>query len=205
MKKLTKMILAFLAIAVCGGTLLCQQAKADPMITGTIGFIGTVNLNTPTVETATAVTGWHFVGNTGSPLVAIADGSFAPALGTFATFSTPWTFTAGATPLWSVLAGGFTFDLFAGSTVVHTGSGTTASVTVMGTGIVHGVGYADTVGTWSFTTQNPPSGGGPTAVFSFSSSTGTPTVPDGGATVGLLGLALTAIETLRRRMNASKA
>jgi VPDSG-CTERM motif len=51
---------------------------------------------------------------------------------------------------------------------------------------------------WNFTVQGDPSNG----VFSFSG--GSEAIPDGGATVALLGLALTGIEGIRRKLMRGK-
>ncbi len=188
-----KSFLALLALISFG--LFAQQTHAT-LINGAIGFTGTVELNTASAGTATQVTAWHYTGTTGSPLVNAADGDFLGTLGTFATFTAPWTFTSGLSPLWTV--GGFTFDLLTSAIVtqgfdVH-GMG---YVTVSGTGIVSHAGFDNTFGTWNFTTQDP-SSGGQQPVFSFSAA-GQAT-PDGGSTVALLGLTLAGIEGLRRKL-----
>jgi hypothetical protein len=107
-----------------------------------------------------------------------------------ATFSAPWLFDPSTpTPaLWSV--GGFTFDLIA-STIVFQGNG---FLSVSGTGTISGNGFDPTFGTWSFSTQNPSAKG----IFSFSAAG--QAVPDGGSAVALLGIALTGMEVLRRRL-----
>jgi hypothetical protein len=106
--------------------------------------------------------------------------------------------------LWSYTASDgdtFTFNLNAGSTVTFTGSGSTESVTVQGSGIITKtagpIAFDPTVGTWSFTTQNPP-GGASSTIFSFSAAS--QAVPDGGLTVAFLGFALVGIEGLRRKL-----
>jgi VPDSG-CTERM motif len=84
----------------------------------------------------------------------------------------------------------FTFDLLV-STIVFQGNG---FLSVSGTGTISGNGFDPTFGTWSFSTQNPSSNG----IFSFSAAG--QAVPDGGSAVALLGLALTGIEVLRRKL-----
>jgi hypothetical protein len=57
-----------------------------------------------------------------------------------------------------------------------------------------GNGFDPTFMTWSFTTQDPRTGR--PRVFSFSAASGS--VPDGGSTVALLGLAIVGVEALRQ-------
>jgi hypothetical protein len=197
MKTFTKTILAVLATGLISCALFSQQAQAD-MITGTITFGGAVNLNTASAGTATAVTGWHGFGGVGNPLVVDADGDFltyvTPGVSS-AVFATPWSFNSGAVAnFWSV--GGFTFNLVASSIFAQGGS--PAGVIVTGYGWISGNGFDPTYGTWAFTTQDP--GAGQPARFSFSAASGT--VPDSGSTVALLGLAIVAVEVLRRRQKA---
>lgn len=203
MKTLNKTILAVLATGLISCALFSQQAQAVP-ITGNITFAGTVTLDTASAGTATAVVagGWHGTGGLGMPEVMSRDGSFTAfvALGAPTTFTAlQWNFNspggqAGA--FWSV--GGFTFNLTASS--IFSQGGFPATVTVIGTGIISGNGFTPTVGTWSFSSQDPAAGQPP--VFSFSAATGA--VPDSGSTVAFLGLALAGVEALRRKMRTAK-
>jgi hypothetical protein len=182
--KISKTILAVLTIGVLTCGLFSQQVQATP-INGNITFFGTVTLNTGNVNNATAVTAWHGLGGAGLPFVASADGDFSGLTGMGTTFHAPWSFNSGPVlGLWTV--GGFTFDLIASSK--------TGSLVVDGTGTVSGNGFDATAGVWHFTTQGPKAQG----VFSFSAATGV--VPDGGSAAALLGLALTGLEVLRRRL-----
>jgi hypothetical protein len=96
-----------------------------------------------------------------------------------------------ATPgLWSV--GGFTFDLLSATVLVQNAK----TLSIEGTGIVSGNGFDPTA--MDFTTQS--SGGKTRTTFSFSANGVAVGVPDGGSAVALLGLALTGIELLRRRL-----
>ena len=205
MKTLTKTILAVLATGLISCALFSQQAQADPMITGTITFGGSVNLDTASAGTATMVTGWHGFGGVGNPLVVDADGDFLangvmPGVST-ATFAVPWTFNSGAVAaFWSVTTTTttFTFNLVASSIFMQ--GGNPAGVVVTGYGWITAPGFAPTYGTWAFSTQDPPAG--QPARFSFSAATGT--VPDSGSTVAFLGLALIGVEALRRRIRTSR-
>jgi hypothetical protein len=177
-----KTILAVLAMGALSCALFSQQAQAVP-ITGNITFSGGVQFEPGNVNTATEAESWHSV------VVNGADGSFTGLTGSSATFQGEWTFVLAQPALWTV--GGFTFDLNAGSIVLQGGG----FINISGTGTISGNGFTPTAGNFTFSSQNPGSHG----QFSFSAS-GTTSVPDGGSAVALLGIALTGIEVLRRRL-----
>ena len=185
-------ISVFFALGLISCALFVQQAQAVP-ITGAITFAGGVELDSTTVNTATRVTGWLDEGGF-MPTVQSVSGSFSSvAVGTTTIFTPTWSFNSGPIPLfWSV--GGFTFNLI-GSHIFFQGGG---FLNVVGTGTIIGNGYNPTFGHWSFTVQDDASNG----VFSFSGGT---TVPDGGRTVALLGLALAVIEGIRRKLRNAKS
>ena len=191
--KLSKTILAVLATGVLSCGLFSQQAQAAP-ITGDIQFAGEVAFDTNSLATATTVVTWFDVfHNAGFSSVTSATGDFGSILpGTQATMAQPWIFTPStATPgLWSV--GGFTFNLTSSTVEIQNAS----TLVITGTGVVSGNGFDPTAMDWSFTTQS--SGGKTRTTFSFSANG--LAVPDGGSAVALLGLALTGIEVLRRRL-----
>jgi hypothetical protein len=195
-----KVILAILVsgFVTCG--LFTQATQAVP-INGAITFAGGCELDTGTVNTATTVTGWLDQGGM-MPHVQSSSGDLSGA-GPLAVFTAPWTFISGAHPaLWTVVAGGitFTFNLSA-SHVVSQGGG---FVNVAGTGILTASsGFDPTAFTWSFSAQDPPAGTPIPLVFSFSASG--QTIPDGGATVALLGLALAGIEGIRRKLKRANS
>jgi hypothetical protein len=184
---------------------LTQTLQAVPIVGG-IGFQGAVQLNTSSSATATAVTAWV------SPSVLLTSGAFTTVANlTPVNFASGnWYFNSATAPsgsfpinsFWSV--GNFTFQLLS-SYIVNQGGipGSTASVTVNGTGIVsvtgsNPSGYSPTVMSWSFTTQDPSIG--QPASYTFSAST--VSVPDGGATVMLLGIALSGVALLRKQFTA---
>ncbi len=191
-----KTIIAILVSGVVACGLLTQQAQAVPL-SGSITFAGGCSMDTGTVNTATMVTAWlDQMGN--MPTVQSRSGDFIPfvAMGATATFTAPWTFVSGSHPaFWTV--GGFTFDLTS-SSIIFQGSG---SVNVSIDGMVSGHGFTPTVFHGNFSSQDPPAGSPP--IFSFSMSFGS--VPDGGATVALLGLALAGIEGIRRKVQRAKS
>ena len=190
----SKTILVFFALGLISCALCVQQAQAVP-ITGAITFAGGVTLDTGTVNTATQVLTW--LDESGDmPTVQSGSGSFAGLDGATATFAFPWSFNT-AIPIaafWTV--GGFTFNLIASTIISQIGDG---FLLVSGTGTISGPGYANTTGvTWSFSVQDDASNG----VFSFSG--GSEAIPDGGATVALLGLSLAGIEGIRRKLRRAK-
>jgi hypothetical protein len=166
-------------------------------IMGNIDFVGGVHLDNVNLGSATTVATWFDISqNPGHSTVLIADGSFSGILpGTQADMFNGWVFNPStATPgLWSV--GGFTFDLVS-ATVMNQSN---FFLNVLGSGTIHGIGLDDTPGTWSFTVDN--SSGLPHVRFGFAAENNS--VPDGGITVALLGIALVGVEVLRRKLKAA--
>ena len=193
MKNLTKTILAVLAIGFISCGLFSQQAQAT-LINGDIQFAGETRFDTNSLATAHRVVTWFDVfHNAGFSSVTSGTGDFAGIFpGTQATMAQPWIFNPSTpTPgLWSV--GGFTFDLLTSTIVTQNAQ----FLSISGTGIVSGNGFDPTNMEWSFSSQN--AGGRPRTIFSFSANG--VAVPDGGSAVALLGLALTGIEVLRRKL-----
>jgi hypothetical protein len=183
-----------LGVAVAVAAALTQSIQAIP-VNGNIGFTGGVTYDTSSAATATEVTSWI------APIATLRSGAFlAVPFATPATFtSSVWTFSStGINPFWSV--GGFTFQLLSSFVFQQGGTpGSTGFVVVDGTGIVSGNGYDPTVMSWSFTSQDPKSGTNPDS-WTFSASASS--VPDGGATVMLLGIALSGVALLRRKLTA---
>jgi hypothetical protein len=183
-----KTILAVLVMGALSCGLFSQQAQAAH-INGTISFIGAVDFDHP-VGTATTVNqfysaishiaGFSTVFNTTGDFSAITPG-------TLATMSVPWQFNPSmATPgLWSV--GGFSFDLMSATVVTQLPN----FINISATGVIHGAGFEDTAGTFTFTvTDNRRFNVGFVAVGR--------AVPDGGTTVMLLGLGISALGMARR-------
>src|SRR5580765_3887751 len=163
MKKLIKLTLATTAMIFSIGA-----AQALPIMTGGISFAGGYTPNDNNLTVATTIT-------FGPTAVFGTAGSFAsvPLFSPVAMFS-PLAINPPVVPasaLWSV--GGFTFNL---STLSEFPPPTANTLTLVGDGIVHNALFNDTPGTWIATFN---SAGG---TFSWSSSTGV--VPDGGLTVG---------------------
>lgn len=167
-----------------------QQAQGA-MIDGAITFAGGAVYDTMTLATATRVNTWSDV------TVQSRDGDFASFVnvGDAVTMAAPWIFSPSTpTPgLWTV--GGFTYDLDSATVVLQNAD----FLIIQGSGTISGNGFDPTPGIWSFTSQSPDADG----VFSFSASVDAQGVPEGGATVALLGLALAGIEVLRRKLAAA--
>lgn len=190
--KLTSKIVATMAIIAFTSS---AQAVSLQSIVGEINFVGTAALNGP-ITTATGVQTWTGGAAGGLPgAAALINGDFSSvSVNTPVTFAAPWLF-ANATPsLWQV--GGFSFDI--GSSLVVRGPTIPGSsfLAVTGTGFIKKDGFRNTPGTFSFTTQGPDG----ESTFSFSSTV--KSVPDGGATLALLGvsfLGLGGVSRLIRR------
>ncbi len=186
-----KLLLTVCAIgASCA--LLASNTHAAP-ITGSITFSGGVQLNSSSAGTATAVLSWFTEAGV-MPAVSSTSGTFESVpIGTIANFTNNYQFNmVGAFLLWQV--GGFTFTLNQ-SNIVFQGPG---FVTVQGFGTLAGNGFDPTAGIWRFTSQDPAAGTPPT--FSFSASTQALGVPEGGATLALLGLGLAGVAGLRHKL-----
>ena len=176
-----------LTLSVLSAALFASEAQAV-MVDGAITFAGGAKFDTNSLATATRVNTFKNV------KVMSEDGDFEGFVADedAVTMAMPYIFTPStATPgLWSV--GGFTFDL-ASSTVVLQNAN---FLLISGTGTITGNGFDPTEGTWSFTAQSPSANG----VFSFSASGDFNPVPDGGSTVALLGLGLTCVWMIRRKI-----
>ena len=139
----------------------------------------------------TVVTWFDIFLNPGHANVLSSDGDFSVVLpGTQSDMFNGWVFNP-STPtlgLWSV--GGFTFDLTSATII----SQSNFFLNVLGTGTVSGNGFDPTAATFSFTVDN--SNGQPRFRFGFAAESAS--LPDGGATVMLLGAGLSALGMARR-------
>jgi hypothetical protein len=187
--KISKTILAVLATGALGCALFSQQAQAS-QINGDILLIGRVTLD-GTLNTATTVTQWFaaITNDVGKTTVAATTGDFTSIpLGSEATMAAPWVFVP-STPIngfWSV--GGFSFDLLSVTSVTRP----PGFLNIVATGTIHGAGFDDTPGTFRFTVT------GTGVRFGFAAHTTGTGVPDGGSTVMLLGLGISALGIARR-------
>lgn len=182
MKKTFTTIIGVAAIAMT----LTQTARAVP-ITGNIGMSGAVILDSNDAQTATEVVGWE------NTVVNGRSGSFASiANNTAVAMASPWFFNSGAlNNFWVV--GGFSFNLI--SSQISTQNGIFLDVLLSGT--VTGNGFDKTAFSGSFQLANPPSNSG---LDKFTSRLSFTSVPDGGNTVLLLGMACVGMYVLKRKL-----
>jgi len=190
---MTKKILAILTVAVVSMA-LCQNAAAIA-ISGKVDMVGSLNLNTTSLATATGVNSFG-----PASVIPTPNGAFLGTAGSSVTF-TPFNWSPPSTPvipLWSFTSGGWTYTFNLG--VISFVSQNSSFVNLAGSGIlsITGLGspYDPTPGDWTFTITS--AGQDPDFRFGFVSSTAA--VPDGGMTVALLGLALVGVEGLRRKL-----
>ena len=190
-----KLTLAAVAVLLAFGT----SAKAV-QISGSINFAGGADLN-GTVASATAIT---FI----APMI-----TTTPNTGSYATVPaavpvnfhnfTFAPFTAPVPDLWDFSYLGVTYSFTAVTQQApqrNTADPLTQSLVLQGTGYANITGFEQTNGNW-IVTVNTADGG---TTFSFSaSSSATPSIPDGGGTVVLLGLALSGVALLRRKLLGS--
>ena len=168
-------------------------AMAIP-ITGSIGFTGTI-ADVGNWQTVNSIT--FLSAETECP-GATCTGTYGGVLdATPVTFASPFNF-GGALPinnLWSFGPGGFAFDLLA-ITMPITRVGTTDSggLIIIGTGTLRATGFDPTPGTFSFSANSTQT------EFRFGATNeAVAQVPDGGSTLGLLGLGLLGLSSIRRR------
>jgi len=159
-------------------------------INGVIGFTGGASLDNANLALATQVVEWDT-----TTVSVLHTGDFAGIpTNTAVMLAKPWnlnTASPGIVDFWKV--GGFSFDLTSSTRFYDPSGG--GFLSASGYGMIKKVGFEATEGTWSFSTQNPGAGN----VFTFSASGAA--VPDGGATVALLGVSLLGLHGLRRKFS----
>src|SRR5262245_41287400 len=180
-------------LAVAFGVLLFAHAARAAPITGGIGFAGSI---APVPNWATV----NAIDVTGNMAVVLCT-PISPCSGSFAVFNSPnmqtatyndlVNFTGPIAPLW--VFDGFMFNLATITSITRAANG----IVLQGNGTLFGpAGFDPTGASWSFSADET------NTVFRFSSTTSsnaTPSVPDGGATATLLGLAFAGVAALRRR------
>ena len=148
MKTTPTLCICAAVIAFAGGFLNHDAEAASPYINGSISFRGSAYLN-GLLGSATAITNY-------SGILAIADtnGNYAPINNSSSVTWTPLTFSPTGTPvvpLWTTVSNGITYSFDATSmTVVYS---TTNFLTLLGSGIAHMTGHADTPGIWTVGAQ----------------------------------------------------
>ena len=185
--------------SVAAAVLALTQTMQATQLTGNIGFTGQVELNTSSPATASAVTSWIApeVEGTSGAFTVIANNTPVTFTSSTWNFNTPFTLT-GINPFWSV--DGFTFVLQSSYILSQGGTpGSTGYTVVDGSGYVSGNGYSQTEMSWNFTISDPPAND-TTPSWTFQASADS--VPDGGATVMLLGIALSGVGLLKKKLMA---
>jgi hypothetical protein len=189
---ISKTVLSVLAVTVLGCAAFTPNARAVA-ISGDIYFTGIGTLNgTPATATQITFTNPVDVEQT------ISTGNYGGfSSTTTATFATPFVFGAlgtvgpnSVTPLWSI-TDGLTYEFNLANITVNAIVGSQRLLEGTGTATISGGLYDPTPGYWTLSTS------GTGASISFSSFT---SVPDGGTTVALLGMALLGVDGLRRKL-----
>ncbi len=179
-------------LALTAGALVLMSAtvaQAAPItkIKGSIGLSGLYTVDDPDLTAATEITfaSTFALGGT-DDFSSIQDGD-AVVMATSLTFEP--LFSVNSNPLWSV--DGFTFEL-ASLAVTNESSN---FLSLSGAGILKNSNFADTTGTWaaSFNTSGN----------SFTWSSSTNSVPDGGATLSMFGLSLLGLRLARKKLMAN--
>lgn len=182
MKYLSRVLSGSVSITVAAMILHSSSAEAVT-IDGGISLAGAFTPNSPDLSTATEMT-------FGQAVVISSSGDFTMPMFTSVDMadSLVWDplFSVDSNPLWSV--GGFEFEL--NSLVVMNESAN--AITLQGMGNVTHADFESTTGTWVATFN-----GDGDSNFSWSSSTAS--VPDGGTSIALFGMALVGLGMIRRR------
>lgn len=176
-----------------------STAQATP-INGAIDMSGTVIMNNTALGSATAALGFSGVAVTGGPSGSYSTVTVGDAV-TWHAFGWP---SGSASPLWSFTDAGtgwtYSFNLATDSII----SQSDFFLNLLGTGTLTITGgtssFDPTAGAWSFTVSNPNGGPGANAQFSFANSQ--TSVPDGGTTAMLLGIALSGVALLKKKLTA---
>lgn len=169
---------------------LATSVQAVPIPSGSeIDMSGTVTLNSSDLNSATAATGFSSVTVGGT-----SSGIFAGLSGDSVSWN-PFSWNPVSLPspsLWTI-TGGYSFELT--SVSVYSQSSTFLNLT--GNGTLTAPGYDTTGGSWSFTVSNPT--GTPHATLDFTFANSQVSVPDGGMTAMMLGMALCGMALLFTR------
>ena len=161
-------------------------------INGSIAFNGTATFNSTPISGATSFTSL----SPGFTAFGQQTGDYSSVPNFYSASFTPFTFSptaASVTPLWSFTYSGDLYEFNATSmtssfdavrNIWNIGGAGTASIT----------GFTPTTGTWNL------SAGNQGASFFFGSAAVVSGVPDGGMTLAMLGLALSGLGLMRRKL-----
>lgn len=165
---------------------MIAQALSAPYIIGDITFVGGARLNGP-LGSATQINSFS-----APPTVISVDGDLA----LFANSGDPVLFTVpfkfGVSTAYPTLysVGGWNFELF--NSAIDTQNAN--FLAILGNGELSGNGYEPTPAIFKFSTQSPSAGG----IFSFSASSSSVDVPDGGDTMLLSAFPLLGLLVVRK-------
>ena len=172
----------------------CAVSVRATAINGSIDFNGNFTQNGGSPPDLTTATTLSVSGTT----VGAASGDLAGA--TLASFATPIGVNGNSPSLvggnlWSVQVGSYFFWLVVNTEVQGTTTSTELDLAGTGTLKSNNPGFSSTAGTWSidFTDNNP-------SKFTWQSASAN--IPDGGTTVLLLGVALSAMGLFRKKLMA---
>ncbi len=186
----TKLIKFLMVPAVIAS--LSMSAEAIP-ITGQIDLSGTATADSSDFLTATEFESFTGVTVGGAPsgtYAGVADGQAVSMANPVVFAPTP---VLPVSPLWTFTIGTTTYDFNLKSLSV--GPISANSIQLDGSGTLQVTGYDDTPGIWIL---NASTFGSDT--FTFESSNAAAGVPDGGTTVLLLGVSLTSLALIKRRL-----
>jgi len=199
MKKISKAIRAVLVAGLLSYGLFCQQANAIP-ITGSIIFAGPATASGPSGVGTTTISftnPWTTVTGIGSYSSVTSGTPTTLTAFSFVGTGTTAMLSAPVMPEWTFTFGGntYSFDLLS----LSSGTTTSGSMAISGTGIAHITGFDATPASWAM------EGAGQNFTYDLSSSTTASigSIPDGGSAVSLLGIALVGLEALRRRLRSA--
>jgi len=156
--------LTHLIVAVVAFSTFVETLPAD-LISGSINFAGSMTLDTSSVGTATAITGWiqPQISST-APSGTFAAAPYALATNTLVAFTSVSLNLSGSAPItnfWNV--GGFKFELVSSQIYEqgYTQLGEDGYLVAGGTGIVSGNGFTPTAFTWGVISSDPAAGNNP--------------------------------------------
>jgi hypothetical protein len=170
-----------------------SSVQAIP-ISGSLQFVGSATMN----AAGTAFVGFSDpIGGGLGPWVlgGTQTGSYSGVTDSTTAIWSPFTFNppaASVTPLWTFTIGTtiYSFD----ATSMTGGFVNNTTLNISGAGIAHITGFDDTLGIWTVTAT------GSGLNFTFGASTDAGSVADGGTTLLLLGVSLTALALVSKRL-----
>ena len=185
-------------LGLAAATLLAQGVQANT-INGSIDIIGSAQLDNNNLGLAKEVVSF---GNNVQVNDFTQTGAFVGTDGDSVTM-TPFAWNPSSTPvdpLWTFTQGAWTYSFDLASLTVVSQSSTFLNITGLGSLDITGTGspYTPTDGQWTFTISRSKTSDN----FNFGFDSTTSSVPDGGATVALLGSAMVGLSMLRRKIGA---